>query len=347
MRAAIYEQFRAPLAVSRLQDPEPAADGAVLEVLATGVCRSDWHGWMGHDRDIRLPHVPGHEISGVVVDTGADVRRFAVGDRVTLPFVCGCGRCEQCASGNQQVCDQQSQPGFTHWGAYAELVAIDYADENLVRLPESVDHVTAASLGCRFATAFRAVVKQGQVAPGQWVAVHGCGGVGLSAIMIAAALGAKTVAVDVQDAALRLAAEMGADACVLAGDDVADRVRDITAGGAHVSLDAFGGSASCLNSVACLRKRGKHVQVGLMAGKASNTPLPMDAVIANELEIIGSHGLQAHCYAEMLDMIVSGRLAPDRLVQRTVSLDQAAIELASEDLAAAPGVTVIDRFSAS
>lgn len=356
MRAAIYEEFRAPLSVSQLPDPEPAADGAVLEVLATGVCRSDWHGWMGHDRDIQLPHVPGHEISGVVVDAGAEVRRFAIGDRVTLPFVCGCGRCEQCASGNQQVCDKQSQPGFTHWGAYAELVAVDYADENLVKLPESLDHITAASLGCRFATAFRAVVKQGRVRPGQWVAVHGCGGVGLSAIMIAGALGAKTVAVDVQQDALDLAAKMGAHAGIHVrnhvgnhGDDndsdVADRVRDITLGGAHVSLDAFGSAASCLNSIACLRKRGKHVQVGLMAGEESSTPLPMAAVIANELEIIGSHGLQAHCYAEMLDMIVSGRLAPGDLVQRTVSLDQAAIELASEDMAATPGVTVIDRFS--
>ena len=349
MRAAIYDQFRAPLSLAEVRDPAPARDGAVIEVKATGVCRSDWHGWMGHDRDIRLPHVPGHEISGVVAALGADVRRFAVGDPVTLPFVCGCGNCAQCLSGNQQVCDHQSQPGFTHWGSYAEFVAIDYADENLVRLPESVGHVTAASLGCRFATAFRAIVSQGQVGAGQCVAVHGCGGVGLSAIMIACALGATTVAIDVQEDALALAADIGADVCILANDDadVPGQIRDATGGGVHVSLDAFGGAASCLNSIACLRKRGKHIQVGLMAGGEANTPLPMDAVIANELEIIGSHGLQAHCYDEMLDMIGAGRLAPDQLVRRTITLDEAATELADENLVASPGVTVIDRFSAT
>jgi alcohol dehydrogenase len=181
MRAAVYEQFGQPLVVRSVPDPAPADDGVVIAVKATGLCRSDWHGWMGHDPDIRLPHVPGHELAGVVVAAGSLVRRWRAGDRVTVPFVCGCGACPQCASGNHQVCDRQSQPGFTHWGSFAEYVAIDRADTNLVALPEEMAYATAASLGCRFATSFRAVVDQGRVTAGQWVAVHGCGGVGLSA----------------------------------------------------------------------------------------------------------------------------------------------------------------------
>ena len=346
MQAALYEAFRSPLIVTDVADPVPAADGAVLEVKATGVCRSDWHGWMGHDPDIRVPHVPGHEIAGVVAAVGRDVSRFTVGDRVTLPFVCACGDCPQCASGNQQVCDNQSQPGFTHWGSYAEYVAVRHADSNLVALPDALDFVTAASLGCRFATAFRAVVAQGRVESGQWVAIHGCGGVGLSALMIATAFGARVVAIDIDAEALSLARELGAEACIDPASvaEVAAAVRDRTGGGAHLSIDALGSAATSFNSVTNLRKRGRHVQVGLMVGDDRNAPLPMDRVIANELEILGSHGMQAHRYAGMLDMIIEGRLDPAALVRRTLNLAEAAAELGNEAFASSPGVAVIDRF---
>ncbi|MEM6431599.1 MAG: alcohol dehydrogenase catalytic domain-containing protein, partial [Deinococcota bacterium] len=271
MKAAIYKAFRQPLSLQTLADPVPPERGVVIQVKATGLCRSDWHGWMGHDPDVSVPHVPGHEFAGVVVTTGDQVTRWQVGDRVTLPFVCGCGTCSECASGNHQVCDNQIQPGVTCWGAFAEYVAVDYADVNLVRLPDNMAFTTAASLGCRFVTAFRAIVDQGKVSAGQWVAVHGCGGVGLSAIMIANALGANVVAVDIHEGALELATSLGAVATVnaLTKDDVVQNVTDITEGGAHVSVDALGSAVTCFNSVANLRKRGKHIQVGLMvAGNA-------------------------------------------------------------------------------
>ena len=202
--------FGAPLRVETVPDPEPPADGVVVAVRATGVCRSDWHGWMGHDPAISLPHVPGHELAGVVAAAGPEVRGFAAGDRVTVPFCCGCGRCEPCRQGWTQICDVDFQPGFTAWGSFAELVALPRADLNLVRLPESLGFVEAASLGCRFMTAFAAVTEHGRVAAGDWVAVHGCGGVGLSAVMIASALGAAVVAVDVDPDTLSLARSLGA-----------------------------------------------------------------------------------------------------------------------------------------
>ena len=204
MRAVIFEEFQKPLQVRDVVDPTPPRDGVVISVAASGLCRSDWHGWMGHDSDIQLPHVPGHEFAGRVAEVGADVTRWQVGDRVTVPFCVGCGRCETCAQGDLQICDHYFQPGFTAWGSFAEYVAIPHADLNLVQLPEEIAFDAAASLGCRMVTAFRAVVDQGRLQPDQWIAVFGCGGVGLSAVMIAKSLGAKVIGIDVQPSALQI-----------------------------------------------------------------------------------------------------------------------------------------------
>ncbi|QQR34767.1 zinc-dependent alcohol dehydrogenase family protein [Devosia oryziradicis] len=346
MKAVLYEKFQQPPKVVTLPDPTPEADGVVIKVEATGVCRSDWHGWMGHDSDIALPHVPGHELAGVVQAVGRDVRNWRVGDRVTVPFICGCGACPECHAGQQQVCLHQEQPGFTHWGSFAEYVGIHRADLNLVALPESIDFATAASLGCRFATAFRAVVDQGKVSAGQWVAVHGCGGVGLSAVMIASAVGANVVAIDIDDAKLALARELGAAHTIngASGTDVPEAVIALSGGGAHVSLDALGHPTTCFNSIVNLRPRGKHVQVGLMLGEHTAPPVPMARIIGKELEILGSHGMQAHRYGAMLDMITAGRLAPSRLVGSRISLAQAPEALMGMDRFQSVGATVITTF---
>lgn len=346
MKAAIYREFQAPLSIESVPDPQAPVGGVVLEVQATGVCRSDWHGWMGHDPDIVLPHVPGHEMAGIVATVGAEVSKWKTGDRVTLPFVCGCGACPQCTAGNQQVCDRQFQPGFTHWGSYAQFVAIDYADTNLVRIPGDMSFVSAASLGCRFATSFRAVVAQGQVVPGQWVAVFGCGGVGLSAIMIAAALGARVIAIDIDDAILAFAESNGAEVTINASQQAcaSDAVRDLSDGGVQVSIDALGSAGTCFAAVSSLAKRGRHIQVGLLTDTEKHPPLPMDQVVANELEIIGSHGMQAWNYKHMFELIAEGILQPDRLVGRTVSLEAAVRKFSTEARFEGPGVTVIDRF---
>ncbi|ATH77156.1 alcohol dehydrogenase [Vreelandella venusta] len=346
MKAVVFEQFSAPPSIQQVPDPAPAPHGVVVKVMANGVCRSDWHGWMGHDPDIRLPHVPGHELSGVVEAVGKDVTKWRIGDRVTVPFVAGCGTCPECHTGNHQVCDAQFQPGFTHWGSFAEYVGIHYADVNLVALPDTLTFDTAASLGCRFVTSFRAVVDQGRVSAGQWVAVHGCGGVGLSAIMIASAAGANVVAVDISEQALALARQLGAVATVNANQvaDVVEAVVEITQGGAHVSLDALGHPTTCFNSISNLRKRGKHVQVGLMLADHSTPAVPMSKVIANELEILGSHGMQAHRYGAMLAMIQSGKLAPEKLIGRRITLEESVQALVNMDKFEGAGVTVVTKF---
>ena len=346
MKAAIYRQFQGPVTIENVPDPAPPPTGVVLKVGATGICRSDWHGWMGHDPDISLPHVPGHELAGTVVETGKHLKNFRVGDRVTLPFVCGCGHCEQCHSGNEQVCDHQFQPGFTHWGSFAGYVAVDYADHNLVRLPDDMTFTTAASLGCRFITSFRAVVHQGRLQAGEWVAVYGCGGVGLAAIMIAHALEAKVIAIDIFHEKLALAKTLGADFIINSRetDDTAAIVRELSFGGVHLSVDALGSVATCSNSINSLRKRGRHIQVGLMAGEHRSPAIPMDKVIANELEILGSHGMQAHKYPEIFGLIEAGKLQPEKLVEKTVDLQTGISHLLKMDTFESNGITVITDF---
>jgi alcohol dehydrogenase len=335
VRAVVYDAFGEMPRVETVPDPAPGAYGAVVRVEATGLCRSDWHGWMGHDPDIRrFPHVPGHELAGVVEAVGDRVEHWSPGARATVPFVCACGTCPQCLAGDHQVCDRQTQPGFTHWGSFAELAAIDWADVNLVALPDGLEYDAAAALGCRFATAYRAVLQVGRVRAGEWLAVYGCGGVGLSAVMIAAAAGARVVAVDVVDAALARAREAGAELAVPFGADI----RELTGGGAHVSLDAIGSEAACAASIGALRKRGRHVQVGLLPDAPR---VPMGLVIGRELEVLGSHGMAAHAYPEMLALVAAGRLRPDRLVTSRIGLEEAPRALAAMSDASPVGITVI------
>lgn len=346
MKAVLFEKFEETPKVVTVDDPTPEVHGVVIKVEATGVCRSDWHGWMGHDTDIDLPHIPGHELAGIVEAVGKDVTNWKVGDRVTVPFVGGCGSCPECHAGHQQVCHNQFQPGFTHWGSFAEYVGIHQADLNLVSLPESMDFATAASLGCRFATSFRAVVDQGKASAGQWVAVHGCGGVGLSAVMIANAVGANVIAIDINDEKLALAKALGAVATINGASvaDVPEAVIELTKGGAHVSLDALGHPVTCFNSIANLRPRGKHVQVGLMLADHATPQVPMSKVIGQELEILGSHGMQAHRYGAMLDMVESGKLDPALLVGDQISLSDAPKALMNMDKFQSVGATVITKF---
>ncbi|WP_405431452.1 zinc-dependent alcohol dehydrogenase family protein [Micromonospora sp. NBC_00617] len=346
MRAVIFDEFGVRPQVRDVPDPVPPPGGAVIQVEATGLCRSDWHGWQGHDPDVRLPHVPGHEFAGVVTAVGAGVRGWRSGDRVAVPFVCACGQCPACLSGDQQVCERQTQPGFTHWGSFAEYVAVQHADVNLVRLPDELGYPAAAALGCRFATAFRAVLGQGRVAAGEWVAVHGCGGVGLSAVMIAAAYGAQVVAVDVAPGALELARRFGAAVCLdgaaLTGPGaVAAAVREVTGGGAHLSLDALGSHATCTASIESLRRRGRHVQVGLLPAAQGRPALPMDLVIAYELELRGSHGMAAHAYPELLRLVTTGVLRPAELITRTIGLAEVPDALTGMDRPAPGGMCIV------
>jgi alcohol dehydrogenase len=354
MRAVVFEEFGSVPAVCEVADPVAPAGGVVVKVVATGLCRSDWHALAGHDPDVVLPHVPGHEFAGTVHSLGDGVAAagfgvgvagagIGVGDRVTAPFVFACGVCEQCRQGQQQVCLDQVQPGFTRWGSFAEYVVVERATVNLVRLPDEVSFEAAAVLGCRFGTAFRAVTAVGAVRAGEWIAVHGCGGVGLSAVMIAVAAGARVVAVDVSPAALELAAQLGAEVGVNARTtDPVAAVREASGGGAHLSLDALGSAATCAASIAGLRPHGRHVQVGLLPPALGLPAVPMHLLISGELQLLGSHGMAAHAYPQLLALVASGRLRPDDLITDRIGLDQAGPVLAAMGSTPPTGIVVVN-----
>ena len=345
MQSMNFERFGDSIGILDCEVPKVSPTGVVIKVEATGLCRSDWHGWMGHDTDISLPHVPGHEFAGVVTEVGSQVSRVKVGERVTVPFVCGCGTCEWCRSGNAQVCPNQTQPGFTHWGSFAQFVSIENADFNVVELPDSISFETAAALGCRFATAFRGLKYRAKVQQGQWVAVFGCGGVGLSAIMIAKALGAQVIAVDVFAGALDKAKEMGADFVINSHlEDPIEGIKEISSGGVHIGVEALGSEATANQSIRSLRRQGKHIQLGLLLTESGLTPISMARVIAWELEILGSHGMAAADYPEMLDLVSKGLLHPDRLIERRIDLASGAQALAMMATVPTPGITIINPW---
>ncbi len=342
MRAIYFSEFNGKISVRDVPQPRAPKSGVVIKVEATGLCRSDWHGWAGHDSDIHLPHVPGHELAGTVFEVGEGVTRFHVGDRITVPFVNGCGKCTFCTSGNAQVCPNQTQPGFTQWGSFAEYVALENADFNLIALPDEISFQTAAALGCRFATAFRGIVDRAKVKQGKWVAIYGCGGVGLSSIMIAKAMGAKVIAVDINPDALQKAEELGADYSINSAlNDPVTTIWDITDLGAHVSIDALGSETTANNAVLSLRRMGRHVQLGLLLTESGQSLMPMSRVIGWEIDILGSHGMPAVDYPKMLALVASGELKPQDLISREVSLSAGAEELGKMENSKRSGITII------
>lgn len=348
MRAALLSRYNTPTEITDVPDPACPRDGAVIAVRACGVCRSDHHAWKGADPDVVLPHVMGHEFSGEVIEIGAECRAFTVGDRVTAPFILGCGTCPDCRGGEPTICNHQQVIGFTGWGAFAERLAIPRADFNLVRLPDTMDFAAAAGMGCRVTTSFRAVVDRAKIQPGEWLSVHGCGGVGLSAIMIGAALGARVLAVDVNPEALKIARSLGANATLDASgtQDVGAAVRDLTNGGAHVSLDALGVTDTFRNSLKSLRKLGRHVQIGMPLGRHATPELPLlELVYSRQITLHGTRGIGAARFAALFDMISAGRLAPERLVTKRIGLSGLNAALSAMDGYTGAGVTVVDDMA--
>ncbi len=347
MRAAVFDAFRGPLEVREVPEPDCPADGVVVRVEACGVCRSDWHAWTGADPDVAAPHVPGHEFAGVVEETGPECRRFEKGAQVTAPFILACGACQDCRGGDATLCDHQEVIGFTAWGAFAERLAVPRADFNLVALPDALHFVAAAGMGCRVTTAYRGLVERADLRPGEWLAVHGCGGVGLSAVMIGAALGARVLAVDVSEAALELARRVGASGTLNAGavEDVGPAVRGVTGGVANVSIDALGITETFHNSLNGLAKLGRHVQIGMPLGRHAAPPVPLlEQVYSRQISIMGTRGIAASRFPALFAMIAGDRIDPAQLVTRTIPLAEAGAALAAMDGLTSPGITVIDRF---
>lgn len=368
MRAAVYDAFGGKISVRSVPYPKlPSDGGVIIQVMATGVCRSDWHGWKGHDSDVKdhgLPFVPGHELAGIVVQKATNVVSISLGDAVAVPFILSCGHCHECRERNRPtVCEQQEQPGFTMWGSFAEYVALPRADRNLRKIPKGVTFVEAAALGCRLTTAYRAVIQQGQ-----WnnnnnirttnssirsIAIFGCGGLGLSCIMMATCFTSTNhiiIAIDVSQDALEKAKQLGATHVINAKNDdfVRKQVWKLTQGrGADLTLDAAGFKATCENAVWCTRRGGRMIQVGLPISGANNNNnpiIPMGLVAGREIEIVGSHGFDAKDMPDLLQLVASKRLNVQNLIEQQVTLEEGAQTLMKMDQTSPLGMTMITKF---
>jgi len=353
MRAVMLEEFQEPLEVQDVERPEPEPHGVVAEVDGCGVCRSDWHCWQGDWEWFGYrpdpPHILGHEPCGTVVEVGEDVETVSEGDHIAIPFNFACGTCDLCRNGHENICENHVGLGFMNEapGAFAEEVHVPNADINAVPLPDEIDPDTAAGIGCRFMTSYHGMAHRGDVGNGEDVVVHGLGGIGLSAVHIANALGANVIGVDLFDEKLEKAEQLGAVTTVNASevDDPAKEVRDITDGGADCSVDALGIATTCRNAVDSLGKGGRHVQIGLTTSEEQGEiPLPTDEFVAKEIDFRGSLGLQPSRYSEMLDMIKTGKINPQELVSETISLDEVPDTLAAMSDYDTMGIPVCSEF---
>ena len=320
MRAIYFEEFNGLISIKEIPVPQVKPTGAVIKVMSTGMCRSDWHGYVGHDSDIKLPHVPGHEFAGEIHELGNKVMNFHVGQRVTVPFINGCGTCEFCKVGESQVCPTQTQPGFTQFGSFAEYVHIENADFNLIPLPNEIDFDAAAALGCRFATSYRGLVVKANLKPGHVISIFGCGGVGLSALIIAKKIGATVICIDLQENVLTKAKALGADLVINPNiENVLEKISEFTnLKGVDVSVDALGSMPTSNQSILALKRLGKHVQLGLLPSPDGTTPIPMARAIAYELEILGSHGLSSSQYQDLLKFVAAHKIDLIDLVSEVV-----------------------------
>lgn len=347
MRAARLTGWRQPLEIGIAPDPDCPRDGVVLQVMATGICRSDWHVWTGADPDVSLPHIPGHEFCGTVVEVGPDVRGWRKGDRVIAPFILACGVCWACQAGEQTTCSTQVLPGFTCDGAFASLVAVAHADANLTALPDWIEPGLAAALGCRVTTAWHALTGRAALRPGEWLGIWGVGGVGLAALMLGRAMGARVAVADIVPGKLAQARALGADVAIDAGDPAAaEAMRDATGGGVHVAIEALGHSETAANALRSLRKLGRMVQVGMPAGEHVSMTLPWDAVYSGQLAVFGTRGMPAHKYPGLLDFMAASDVDLSPMIARRVALSDISAELALFDCPAPPGVAVITDFTA-
>ena len=342
MRAAIVRNFNEDLSIETVNDPACPEDGVVLEVLACGVCRSDYHGWTGNHPLVKDGSIMGHEYCGVVVEAGPKAK-YKIGDRLIAPFILGCGSCPSCQSGKSNTCATQIVPGFNAPGAYAEYVAVPY-DHNLVYLPDSMSPALAAGLGCRVTTAWHALTDRAAVTAGEWVAVHGTGGIGLSAMLLAKMIGAKVVVVDIVKEKLDSALALGADAAVNAAEtDAAEAIRSITNGGADVSIEALGHPLTTNASVECLATLGRHVHVGMPGGDGMMN-INLRAIYMKQLSFYGTRGMPSWKYPSLLTMIERGDVDLSPMVDREINLSQASEELRMMSGATPPGTAVITEF---
>jgi 6-hydroxycyclohex-1-ene-1-carbonyl-CoA dehydrogenase len=298
--------------------PEPAADEILVRVAGCGVCHTDLH-YIDHGTPTfkKPPLVLGHEIAGTVASRDP-TGRFEQGDAVLLPAVLSCGSCSACRTGRENICERSVMLGNNVDGGYAEYIAVRARD--VFALPPEIPLVDAAIIADALTTPYHAVVNRARVLPGDRVVVIGCGGVGLNVVQIAAALGARVVAIDISAAKRDWARDFGAEAALdPAAEPRIDRtIRELTGGGADVAFEVVGRPETQELAVSAVRTGGRVVLVGY---SPESMRLNAGRVMFRELEVIGSLGCRPVDYPRVIDLVRQGRIRMTDLITQRFALE--------------------------
>ncbi len=319
MKAAFFYTPKQPLKIEEVPTPSPGPGEVLIKVAACGLCHTDLS-YIDHGVPTfkKPPLILGHEVSGTIAALGKDANGWKEGDRVLLPAVYGCGECQLCRTGRENICSRMVMFGNHVDGGYAEYMLAPAKDT--IPMPEEIPLIEGAIIADAVTTPYHAVVNRGQVEPGDAVVVFGCGGVGINIVQIAAALGAQVIAVDIVDSKLEWAKKLGAQAVINANqvERVDKAVRKLTGGGAQVAFEAIGYPATQEQAFASLRTGGRFVMVGY-----SPKPMSLNAgrVMFREMEIIGSLGCRAVDYPRVLEMARQGKIKVKELVSARFPLD--------------------------
>lgn len=317
MRALVLEEFNGPLVMKDVPVPTISPHEVLVRVRNLGVCGTDLKiraGRMGLDV---LPLIMGHEVAGEVAETGDEVEDFSPGDRVAVGFYITCGRCQFCREGRDTLCPQVRQHGFSINGGMADYMKTPGV--NLCKVPDHIPLEQACILSDAVSTSYHAVTKRARVGPGNTVALVGVGGVGLHALQMAKLAGGWTIAVDINDARLALARELGADAVIDARrGPFHEEVRRLTGGeGVDVLLEFVSNQDTLPSSYLSLKKAGRLVFVGYVP------EIPMSIMphemVRNEFEIMGSRATTKQEMQETMNLVTQGRIKP--IVDQVFSLE--------------------------
>ena len=322
MKAVRLVETNHPLELHDIPVPQTGDSDVLVRVKAAGICHSDAHYRAGKSRVHPLPMTLGHEVAGVIEELGAEVKDFRVGDRVCLHYLATCGHCEWCADENEQFCTTGQMIGKNRDGGYAEFIVIPA--RSVFKLPEEIPFAHGAVMMCSSATSLHALNKA-RLKPGETVAVFGVGGLGISAIQIAKALGASEIfAVDIQPRKLELAKNLGAIPANARDTDAVDAIRQHTSGrGVDVALELIGLPLTMQQAVRVLAIKGRAALAGIT--EKSFDVSPYHELINREAEIIGVSDHLANEIPLLLDLARTGRLGFSGVITRTVPLDAAAI----------------------